>query len=400
VRLVEVIAKELVAKYGLASPPGRECRTADEGHAAAEELGVPVYAKAQIPFGDRATLGLVQKADDPDTAARHVADLLGRSVEGMTVTSVLVESAVDPKFSAYLSVHVDDEARARVLRIGTGGGAGYDRNDAEVIVPLPLAGFEMFELRNLVRTMGVTGATREAVTRAAMAITRAARDWHAYTVEVNPLFVTEHGAVAIDAKVELDDYSLATVPDRDLLPSQVESGRELEARLFQQSDHRGSFRYVQLVDDEDADIGSGGALVGSHSVGGGESLVVFDALEAVGLRPTNYCDTSGAPSQEKVAFAAQLIASQPHIEGYFFSSCIANQPLSVTAAGLVAGFEQAGWRGPTVVRIAGNQEPEARAIVEAWAAEHGVPATVVGREVDEWQAAELLAQVLAAGGVR
>src|SRR6201999_3442485 len=81
------------------------------------------------------------------------------------------------------------------------------------------------------------------------------------------------------------------------------------------------------------------ALVGSHSVGGGESLVVFDALAAVGLRPANYCDTSGAPSQAKVAFAAELIASQPHIRGLFFSSCIATRPLSVRAAGLVEGFD-------------------------------------------------------------
>jgi succinyl-CoA synthetase beta subunit len=216
-------------------------------------------------------------------------------------------------------------------------------------------------------------------------------------VEVNPLFITADGAVAIDAKVELDDYSLTSVPNRDLLPEQTESPRENEARLFQESDHRGSFRFVQLVDDGDADGDGRGPLVGSHSVGGGESLVVFDALEAVGLRPANYCDTSGAPSREKVAFAAELIASQPHIAGYFFSSCIANQPLSVTAGGLVDGFTAAQWRGPTVVRIAGNQEPEARAIVEAWAAEHDVPALVVGREVNEWEAAALLAGVLAVG---
>jgi succinyl-CoA synthetase beta subunit len=124
-------------------------------------------------------------------------------------------------------------------------------------------------------------------------------------------------------------------------------------------------------------------------------MVVFDALDSVGLRPANYCDTSGAPSREKVAFAAQLIASQPGIAGFFFSSCIANQPLSVTAGGLVDGFEQANWRGPTVVRIAGNEEAQAREVMQEWADRTGVPAKVVGREVDEWDAAQLLADVLA-----
>ena len=394
-RLTESVSKDLLARYGLKSPPGRLCTTAEEAGTAAGELGGPVYVKAQIPFGDRASLGLVVRADDSESASGHARALLGRTVEGMTVTSVLVESGVESSLSAYISAHVDDEAGARVLRIGVGGGAGYDPTDAQIQVPLPIGGLETYEVRRLVGEAGLTGAEREAVTRAATAVTRAAREWHAYTVEVNPLFVTADGAVAIDAKVELDDYSLKTVPDRSLLPEQTESPREREARTYQESDHRGSFRYVQLVDE--SDVGEGGPLVGSHAVGGGESLVVFDALDAVGLRPANYCDTSGAPSLEKVTFAAQLIASQPHIAGYFFSSCIANQPLSVTANGLVAGFEAAGWRGPTVVRIAGNEEPEAREIVEAWAARNEVPAQVVGRELHEWQAAQLLADALAGG---
>ncbi len=198
----------------------------------------------------------------------------------------------------------------------------------------------------------------------------------------------------IDAKAELDDYSLTTVPDRSLLPDDTDSPREREARAFQEQDHRGSFKFVQLVEEGEEDDDPR-ALVGSHSVGGGESMVVFDALDSVGLRPANYCDTSGAPSREKVAFAAQLIASQPGIAGFFFSSCIANQPLSVTAGGLVDGFEQANWRGPTVVRIAGNEEAQAREMVQEWADRTGVPAKVVGREIDEWDAAQLLADVLA-----
>jgi succinyl-CoA synthetase beta subunit len=396
-RLIEATSKALLATYGLAAPDGRLCSSAPEARAAATAIGRPVYVKAQIPFGDRASLGLVARAEQPDQAAAIAADLLGRATEGVTITSVLVEASIEATESIYLSVHVDDETGTRILRIGRGGGAGYRPGDAEIQVGLPLQGLETFEVRKLVGTTGLTGRPREWVTRAAMAVIAAAREWHAYTVEVNPLFVTDSGAVAIDAKAELDDYSLKTVPDRDLLPAQADAPREVAARQFQEQDHRGSFRFVQLVDEGEAAPAGAGPLVGSHSVGGGESLVVFDALDAVGLRAANYCDTSGAPSQEKVAFAANLIASQPHISGFFFSSCIANQPLSVTAAGLIAGFEEAQWRGPTVVRIAGNQEAQARAMVQEWADRAGVPATVVGREVDEWDAAKLLADALADG---
>jgi succinyl-CoA synthetase beta subunit len=393
VRLIEASSKQLLAQYGVKAPEGRLCTSIDEAEQAAREIGCPVYVKAQIPYGDRASLGLVVKVDTPADAAAQAGELLGRAIEGITVGSLLVEAAVEPERSIYVSAHVDGDSGARLLRVGLDGGAGYDPRQAELQIPIPLRGLETFEIRNALRSAGLAGPALEAITRVASAVSRAASDWHAYTIEINPLFLTADGAVAIDAKAELDDYSLTSVPDRSVLPEQTESPREREARAYQERDHRGSFRFVQLI-EEGEDDGGGGPIVGSHSVGGGESMVVFDALDSVGLRPANYCDTSGAPSREKVAFAANIIASQPHISGFFFSSCIANQPLSVTANGLVDGFEQAGWRGPTVVRIAGNEEDQAREIMQAWADRVGVPAKVVGRELDEWDAAKLLADVL------
>ena len=393
-RLIETTSKAVLATYGLEAPARRLCGTGAEARAAAAEIGGEVYVKAQIPFGDRASLGLVTRAQGPEAAEAEARRQLGQAVDGIPVQAVLVEASVDPEASVYASVHVDGEAAARVLRIGLGGGGGYDPRQAEVQVPVPLAGIEAYEVRRLLGAAGLRGPRREAVTAAALAVVAAAREWHAYTVEVNPVFITAGGPVAIDAKIELDDYSLRSVPDRSLLGERTESERERRAREYQETDHRGSFRYVQLIDEKEVPEGAHSRIVGSHSVGGGESLVVFDALNSVGVKPANYCDTSGAPSREKVAFAAELIARQPHIAAFFFSSCIANQPLSVTASGLVDGFRAAGWRGPTVVRIAGNQEAEARALVEAWAAEEKVPAVVVGRELDEWQAAGLLAGLL------
>jgi succinyl-CoA synthetase beta subunit len=395
VRLTEATSKALLARYGLPAPVGRPCESPEQVRAAAEEIGCPVYIKAQIPYGDRASLGLVVRAEAPDDAAARARDLIGSAVEGTVVTSVLVERAVEADVSLYVSAHVDGDVRARILSVGLGGGTGYLARSAEVRIAVPRGGLETFQVRRLLGRAGLTGASREAVVRAVRAVLRAALEWHAYTIEVNPLFVTTSGPIAIDAKAELDDYSLASVPDPGLLPTEAESPRELAARRFQAQDHRGSFRFVQLVDEAEAPPAGGAPLVGSHSVGGGESLVVFDALDAVGLRAANYCDTSGAPSRAKVAFAAELIASQPHIAGFFFSSCIANQPLSVTAAGLVDGFTAAGWHGPTVIRIAGNEEDVARGVVEEWARRTEAPAVVVGREVDEWEAARLLADVLA-----
>lgn len=394
-KLTEAACKRLLGTYGLKVPRGSLARTGEEAAAAAAALGGPVFVKAQIAIGDRARYGLIERATTPEEAAAAAKAILGRKVDDAVVEEVLVEELADHVEAVYVGVHVDDRIARRVLRVGTGAGAGYDPETAQVAIPLDVRPPELFEVRAALRALPLPSAQREAVTHAAFALVRAAAAWHAYTVEVNPLFVTADGkALAIDAKLDLDDYSLPIVPEPELLPVRPESPREREARIYQEADHRGTLRYLQLVDDDVAADADDRPLVASHAVGGGESLVVFDALASAGLVPTNYCDTSGAPSHEKMAFAAKLIASQPRLRGYFFSSCIANQPLSVTAAGLTDGLDQAGWRGPIVVRIAGNQEPQAREWISAWAEKEGVPSAVVGREVDEWGAAALLAELI------
>jgi len=166
-RLIEASSKELLARYGLASPAGRLCQSAEDARAAADEIGCPVFVKAQIPYGDRASLGLVGRVDDPDAAVALARGLIGRAVEGITVSSVLVEAAVEPVRSLYLSVHVDGEVGARVLSVGLGGGAGYRPDSAEIRVQVPGRGFETYEIRRLLGEVGLAGAEREAITRAA-----------------------------------------------------------------------------------------------------------------------------------------------------------------------------------------------------------------------------------------
>ena len=84
-RLIESASKDVLARYGLKAPDGRLCTTPEQASAAARELGGPVYIKAQIPFGDRATLGLVGRVGDPDAAAAATAQYLQRTVDGMKV---------------------------------------------------------------------------------------------------------------------------------------------------------------------------------------------------------------------------------------------------------------------------------------------------------------------------
>ena len=328
--------------------------------------------------------------------ARAAADrMLGSQVGDQRVHEVLVERAVAITWEGYAAVTVAEDPPRRVLSFSTTGGAGFDPSTAPLQLSLESDDPQSHRIRRELRRIGVPSDQLVPITGFLVELVQCALTWCAYTLETNPVTFVDGRVVALDAKADLDDYSRALVPRPGLLDRADQDPRERAARDCQQSDHRGSLRYVQLVPDTAERVASDLPQVASHSVGGGESMVVLDALAAARLSATNYCDTSGSPSQAKVATGARLVAGQPHIDGLLFSTCIANQPLSVTARGLVEGWEDVRWRGPTVVRFAGNQSEEARQVVRSWAEERGVPIVVVGEETDEWESADALSQLLA-----
>jgi succinyl-CoA synthetase beta subunit len=389
-RLAEFDAKEILRKAGIRTPDGRLCTTSAEALQAAREIEGPWYVKAQVPVGDRAALDAIRAAELPESVEAYAADMLSRTFEGLSPSGVLVERAIAALDTFYCAIRVDDIEKRRVLVFERGGGSGFNPEESCPLLVLG-ASTEGYEIRSSLRRRGLHSSELVQLTDFCQRLVGVAESWHTYVVEVNPLFLTADGVVAVDAKMELDDYSAASYPEPIHGADMTSSPREEEALRIQSVDHRGTFRFVQLVPESDV---RGAGLVGSHAVGGGESMVILDALASAGLSAANYCDTSGSPSREKVAAAARLIASQTHIEGYFFSSCIANQPLSVTAGGLVDGFVEADWKGPTVIRIAGNEEDEAIQIVESWGADVEGPVRVFGRDTDEWSAAAFLAELL------
>ncbi|SCL20037.1 succinyl-CoA synthetase beta subunit [Micromonospora pallida] len=389
-KLFEHEVKELLSCVGVAVPEGMLVNPDGEQGVIDATAPGPFFVKAQVAVGDRATAGGVLRVDTLAEARAAAADILGRRIRGSLVECVLVERAVLGAWFGYAAVTIAEDPPRRMLVFSTTGGGGFDPSTAEVQLALT-DGPQGYRIRRELRRIGIDSAQLPAITSYLEKLVDCALRWCAYTLETNPVTYADGRVVALDAKAELDDYSKKLLPRPELLNRPEQDARERAARDCQQTDHRGSLRYVQLVAEPDR---AGPVQVASHSVGGGESMVVLDALAAANLVATNYCDTSGSPSEEKVATGAALVAGQSHIDGLFFSTCIANQPLAVTARGLVRGWEDVGWRGPTVVRFAGNQSAEARDIVQDWARRRGVPIDTVGEETDEWEAARRLAVLL------
>jgi succinyl-CoA synthetase beta subunit len=390
---VEHEVKALLVERGVATPAGYLIGADRETPVGTPDPdGGPWFVKAQVAAGDRAAAGGVLRAATLGEARAAARAMLGLTVAGVVVDQVLVERAVAVSGEGYAAVTVAEDPPRRVVTYAPSGGAGFDPDTAPVRLDVT-DGPQGYRIRRALQRAGVASADLLPLTAYLETLVACARTWCAYTLETNPITLVDGKVVALDAKADLDDYSRDLLPRPELLDRPDQDERERAARERQRTDHRGSLRYVQLVPEQ---TGRGeGPQVASHSVGGGESMVVLDALAAAGLTATNYCDTSGSPSEDKVALGAALVAGQKHVDGLFFSTCIANQPLSVTARGLVRGWNDVAWRGPTVARFAGNQSAEARDILAAWAAEHDVPIVLLSETEDEWQAADALADLLA-----
>ncbi len=167
----EYQAKELLAKAGVAVPPGKVAYTAAEAVDAARQLGGKAWAvKAQIHAGGRGKAGGVKIARSEDEVAAAARALIGRALvthqtgpEGRQVKRVYVEAACDIARELYLALSIDRRL-GRITLIGAAEGGMEIEELAErapeKIVRLaidPAAGLSPFLARRLAFEFGLSG---------------------------------------------------------------------------------------------------------------------------------------------------------------------------------------------------------------------------------------------------
>lgn len=407
-RLHEYQGKRLLASAAIAVPRGSPATSAAEARQAATDLlgsgCTEVVVKIQAWTTGRAGIGGVAFASTPDDAAKHAARMLGMTVGQFPVTHVLVEERVAIASEIFVSLSVDDAARAPVILLAFGGGTGIEERAAAVSrIPCDVhTGPDRDALQRAVQAMPIPAGTRAPVAEAASRVFAVAKGNDARSVEINPLVVTRDGRVmAADCRVTIDDYAVFRHPDLG-----IEIARELDhpptpletiAYRVEQDDHRGTFFFAQM--NTTAAPGSKG-LIGFHGAGGGGSMMSMDAITNEGFTIANFCDTSGNPSPAKVYRAARIILSQPGLIGYFGSgSGVANQEQFWSAYGLAKAFWEMNLNIPAVIRLGGNTEDRAVEILQS--ACKALPAVVEGYKKTDPPAkvaARFAELVLAKGG--
>ena len=368
-RLHEYQGKAILATNGFAIPRGRAAFNPDDAVAAAKELGGEVVVKIQAWTTGRAGIGGVAFATKPDEVRDHAKRMLAMKVGQFPVEAVLVEEKIGIDREFFLSLAIDDAARAPVIIFAAGGGTGIEERAASTYrIPCDVrSGPDDSSLNDAISGCDLPKNQAKQLAESVRKLFLAAKSVEARSLEINPLVLTKSGDfVAADCRVTIDDYAVARHPEL-----KIEIAREFDhpptalervAYAVEQSDHRGTFYFAQLATSAAKDSKG---LAGFHGAGGGGSMMSMDAIVNAGFTIANFTDTSGNPSASKVYRAARIILAQPDLVGYFGSgSGVASQEQYWSAYGLAKAFWELDLDIPAVIRLGGNTEDRAVDILQ------------------------------------
>jgi succinyl-CoA synthetase beta subunit len=360
-KIHEYQAKEILRRYGVATPRGKVTEDPEEAARICEELGGRCVVKAQIHAGGRGKGGGVKLAKSPEEAREHAAKILGMLLvthqtgpEGQLVRKVLIEETADIAQELYLSITLDRAKGKHVVMASAAGGMDIE----EVAAKDPKAiyrawidhnlGSVPFQARAVARHLGLKGDTANKATKLVGALVRAYLETDASLAEINPLMITGGGDVmALDAKMNFDDNALFRHKDvvemRDLAE---ENPMEVEASKF-------NLNYIKL----DGNIA---CMVN----GAGLAMATMDIIKLYGGEPANFLDVGGGASQEAVKNAFRLLISDPSVKAVMINIFGGIARTDRIARGVVGAIEELGEvKVPVVVRLEGTNVEEGRRIL-------------------------------------
>jgi succinyl-CoA synthetase beta subunit len=357
----EYQGKDVLRKYGVTTPRGFPCLSADEAADAATRLGGRAWVvKAQIHAGGRGKGGGVKLAWSVDEVRRHASQMLGMTLkthqtgpEGRVVKRLLVEEGVEVDKELYLGLVVDRDSGRVVLMASSEG--GVDIEDVAARTPGkihkvsidPDTGLKGSEADIVARSIGLSGKSVMQARTLMQNLYQAFDACDASLAEINPLVVTRDGnVIALDAKFSFDSNALFRQPEiaamRDL---DEEDPAELEASKFDLS-------YIAL----DGDIG---CLVN----GAGLAMATMDVIKLYGGSPANFLDVGGGATAEKVTQAFKLMLRNPNLRAILVNIFGGIMKCDVIARGIIAAAREVDLTVPLVVRMKGTNESLGRTLL-------------------------------------
>ncbi|TAL80240.1 MAG: malate--CoA ligase subunit beta [Beijerinckiaceae bacterium] len=379
----EYQAKELLARFGVAVPPGAVAFNPEQAVYAATQLGGWHWVvKAQIHAGARGKAGGIRLCKTYQEVRQASEELIGRRLvttqtgpEGQPVQRVYVEIADPFERELYLGFVLDRKTeRIRVIASQHGGMEIEEivKNDSSAVLQVivePAVGLQAFQARELAFELGLNIKQVSRAVSTIMGAYRAFRDCDASMLEINPLVVTADDRVlALDAKMSFDDNALFRRPNISaLFDAQQQDPREAQA-----AEH--NLNYIGL----DGQIG---CIVN----GAGLAMATMDMIKHAGGSPANFLDVGGGASPDRVATAFRLVLSDSNVKSVLVNIFAGINRCDWVAQGIVQACKQTEINVPLIVRLAGTNVEAGRKII----AESGI--AIIGADTLAEAAAKAVA---------
>ncbi len=335
----EYQAKELMLKFGVATPPGAVASTPEEAEAVARSLKTSdLVIKAQIHAGGRGKgtfkngfKGGVKLVKSPEEIKDLASKMLGQTLvtaqtgeAGKLVSKVMVAVSKDPVRELYFAIVLDREAQAPVVIASTKGGMNIED--------------VAHETRKLAEYLDLKGVFLKPACAIFHALYNVFIATDCSLVEINPLCTTPQNEVlALDAKFNFDDNALYRHPDilayRDVTE---EDSREVEASKF-------GLNYIGL----DGNIA---CLVN----GAGLAMGTMDIIQYAGGKPANFLDVGGGATEQQVTEAFKILVSDSNVKAILVNIFGGIMKCDTIAQGIINAVKAVSLPVPLVVRLEGT----------------------------------------------
>lgn len=358
----EYQGKQVLRKYGVATPRGRVANNGYEAKAIANELGGSVWVvKAQIHAGGRGKAGGVKLAKSLDEVATLTDSMLGMTLvthqtgpSGKKVGRAYIEEGLDIKKEFYIAVVLDRGLEMPIFIASTEGGMEIEEvaeRSPEKIIKVavdPTIGFRSFHALELALGLGLTKEQQKPFSKFAKALYEVFINEDAEQVEINPMILTGDGSfLALDAKLGFDNNALYRHSDivamRDFTeeePSEIEASES-------------NLSYVKLE-------GNVGCMVN----GAGLAMATMDIIKYEGGQPANFLDVGGGANPTTVAKGFEIILKDKNVKAIFVNIFGGIVQCDRVANGIIEATKLTSVEVPVVVRLDGTNAEKAKEILK------------------------------------
>ena len=359
----EYQAKEILKEFGAPVSKGIVIFNLDELKKKISQLKSKEYVlKAQIHAGGRGKAGGVKLIKNLPDLINESKKMMGKILvthqtgpEGKQVKRLYIEEASNISKEFYLSCLVDRETSKIAFISSTEGGMDIEKVAQETPdkiitnkIDLNESGPNNDEIEKIISVFRLSAKQKQIAYKLIKSLYEIIISKDASLIEINPLIITKSDElICLDAKMNFDDNAIFRRPEiYELRDLNEEDPTEIEASKY-------DLAYIKLN-------GSIGCMVN----GAGLAMATMDIIKLYGKEPANFLDVGGGASKEKVAAAFKLILSDKNVKGILINIFGGIMRCDVLAQGVVDAAKEINLKVPLVVRLAGTNFKEGKAILD------------------------------------